>query len=92
VGPREPSPGSLSLLDSPGHAAISVQLIAWADGPTRVSVWDIGGRRVAQATRSCDRGSTQRFDFSGGGLRSGIYLVSAESAGRTLVRRAALLR
>ena len=92
VGPQAFSPGSLSVLESPGHLAISVQVIAWADGPTRVSLWDVGGRRIAQATRSCGRGSAQRFDFPGAGLCSGVYLVSAESGGRTLARRAVLLR
>ena len=92
VGPQADLPGALSALESPSRATISVQVLAWADGPVRVSLWDVGGRRVAQASRDLARGSVRRFDFPGAGLRSGIYLVSAESAGRTLVRRVALLR
>ena len=92
VGPRTYSSAELRVLESPSRASIAVQVVGGSAGTTVLSLWDVGGRRIATSAHITGPGGSTRIDLPATGLRSGVYLVSAEVGGRTLVKRVVLLR
>jgi hypothetical protein len=79
---------------APGGATIAFSLLR--DGPARVDVFDVAGRRVVElASGHLARDGVIRWDGTGRGgapVPAGVYFVRLESAEATAVEKLVLLR
>ena len=81
----------------PGAAAMSLRYSLPAEGPVRISVIDVGGRRIARLFDGVQSAGPHTLgwdgrDESGATLRSGVYLIRLETAQGGRTRKLLLLR
>lgn len=73
-----------------GHVEL---VVAWPrEGRARVALYDTGGRRVRTLWEADAGTGDWRASADLGGLAPGIYLVRAEQAGESALRKLVLLR
>ncbi len=91
---RADRPAVLALTAAPNPAAHRTvfHLALPADGPVRVTVYDVQGRAVAVATDRAMEAGHHALPLDVAGLASGVYLVRAEANGNVVTRRITVVR
>ncbi len=77
---------------NPFNAMLRLDINLPEAGILKVGVYDLQGRLVIDGTSSYYGSGTQTISVNGEGLSNGLYIIRAESNGRTAVAKAALLK
>lgn len=99
VEPAPAAPLELALAPpapNPTHGRTRIAFTLPAEGPVRLSIYDVAGRRVQSLADGIRAAGQHSIDWSGRGsrgerLEAGVYIVRLEAAGRHLTRRIAIL-
>ena len=85
-----------SVAPNPTMGTVQIEYAVPRDGPVQVRVLDIEGRAVAVLTAGTQPRGRYHVVWSGqtprGAARAGIYFIQLQAAGRSVVRRLALVR
>jgi len=89
------APG-LEVLSNPARGVIRFRITLGADMPARIDVFDLAGRRIATPYAGRGRAGSSSVAWNlardgGARVEPGIYFARLEAAGRTLLRRVAVL-
>ena len=85
-----------SVAPNPTMGTVQIEYAVPRDGPVQVRVLDIEGRAVAVLTAGTQPRGRYHVVWSGqtsrGAARAGMYFIQLQAAGRSVVRRLALVR
>jgi len=87
-----PSPRLLEPWPNPANPRVRLSFLMPEPGLAELSIYDARGRRVARVARDTFDAGRHEFDWDGGGLPSGVYLVGLRTAGSMASERLVLLR
>jgi hypothetical protein len=88
-----PAVGGLELAArvNPARYGVDIQLALPADGPARVMILDVAGRRVATLLDARLSGGPHALRWEAASAKPGVYFIRLEAGGRVLARRLVLL-
>jgi immune inhibitor A len=97
VAPHQPAVFLGQPRPNPARGAVSLEFAAPADREARVSVFDLGGRRLYTRTIPASTGAIGILSWAGTAtdgsrLPSGIYFLALEAGGTSRVQRVQLVR
>ena len=96
-GPEHAAGPSLMATNNPGRGRIVFRIANPLGGPSRLTVFDIAGRRISTPFEGMIKGQEATVEWAGvddRGVRvaGGVYLCRLEAAGKTRLSRVCLLR
>ena len=93
VDASAPGPVIASITPSPAHGTAHIELGLQQDGPVRISIYDIAGRKVSQLLDGRLAAGRHVVDWKpAGAAKPGVYEVRCEFAGRSVTRRLVMTR
>ena len=93
VDASAPGPVIASITPSPAHGTAHIELGLQQDGPVRISIYDIAGRKVSQLLDGRLAAGRHVVVWKpAGAAKPGVYEVRCEFAGRSVTRRLVMTR